>query len=141
MEVALWRYLLVPALRPEALNPLSCRLPSKLDYGRRHVRIGPYTIQDNIVYGLPEDVQEGQVWRIVRLLAAVPGVHYEVEHTGVRHGYGHGFETLRFRNYDGSVIYEVRHVDHCEGTGTWCPYDHGPFYRYGRYSAAVSVAE
>ncbi len=52
--------------------------------------------------------------------------------TGTWSGYGHGRETIRAQNGDGTLIYECTWIAHCEGPGYSCSYDHGPWYKYGQ---------
>jgi len=80
------------------------------------------------------------IWDIINLLISVPGVKYEVEHTGKRTGYGHGYETIRFLNEnDDSLIYERYHVDYCEGPGYSCSYDHSGSSKYGEYLGSRDI--
>jgi len=102
-----------------------------LDLARPFVAIGPYTVQHLTVYGVPEGTPQEDV---VALLEAVPGVSLHVEHTGARTGYGHGRETVRLVNADGSLIYEMTRVDYCAGSGYSCSYSHGPWVEYGAYN-------
>lgn len=52
--------------------------------------------------------------------------------SGTWSGYGHGRETIRAQNGDGTLIYECTWIARCEGPGYSCSYDHGPWYRYGQ---------
>ena len=104
----------------------------KLDLSAEYASVGPYTIQETYVYGLDHDVPN-EMSVILDELNKLKGVNAYVLHTGVRNGYGHGREVISVKNDDGTVIYECIHVDHCDGPGYSCSYDHGPWFTYGSY--------
>ncbi len=112
-----------------------------LDLSDALVSVGPYTIQEGWVYGSDDPGSEGDVWNVVHQVEQVSGVNVDVEHTGTRSGHGHGKETLRFVNDDGSLIYQVSHTDYCEGPGYSCSYSHGPWHKYGVYKGAAALDE
>jgi hypothetical protein len=109
----------------------------KLDMTKGFVSIGPYTIQRGWVFGAKNPGKAGDVWDVVHHIETVAGVFSDVSHSGVRSGHGHGRETLRFLNADGTLIYEASHIDHCGGAGYSCSYDHGPWYKYGEYKGSA----
>jgi len=40
---------------------------------------------------------------------------------------------MEIMNADGSMIYRVTRIDHCDGPGYDCSYSHGPWIEYGEY--------
>lgn len=117
-----WKYIIYAADEKE--HPL--------DLSDNFISVGPYAIQGQRVYG-PGLKPDMPVWDLIKTIASVPGVTYDVTHGGERTGYGHGWEELRFANPDGSLIYKVWHIDHCDGPGYSCSYSHGPWWAYGEY--------
>lgn len=119
-----WKYLLVKPKQGQ-----------KLDLADELVTIGPYTIQGGKVFGLPDGIDN--VNAILDIFRGSEGVLVDIQHTGTRTGYGHGRETLRLLNRDGSLIYKRDHIDHCDGPGYSCSYSHGPWEKYGSYNGTA----
>lgn len=114
----IWIHLLMP---PEG---------RRIDLSDQYVTVGPYIIQGRRVWG-PGITDDMCAKDILRLLALVPGVLVDIRHIGSRSGRGHGREIVTLRNLDGSIIYEVCHIDYCPGFS--CSYSHGPWEEYGEY--------
>lgn len=117
---------------------------TKLDLNSQYIPVGPYTIQEINFYGLPTeaDQDEGKgyarYWRgRLKFIAEALGLVYDEARSGVQTGYGHGYETLTLVNTDGSLVFQVRHVNHCDGPGYSCSYSHGPWYKYGEYHGSM----
>jgi hypothetical protein len=105
----------------------------KVDLAAPFVAVGKFVIQYGAVFGCDATTQT----KILEELGSVPGVLIDIQHTGVREGYGHGKETIRLLNTDGSLILEAVRVDHCDGPGYSCSYSHGPWFTYGHYSGSA----
>lgn len=114
-------------------------MEDKLDLNSDFVSVGAFTIQECFFFGLPEEVEaEGhglaKFWRgPMKYIAATLELLYDESRSGTQSGYGHGRETLRLLNRDGSLIFEMSHINHCDGPGYSCSYSHGPWYSYGEY--------
>ena len=108
----------------------------RLDLNDGFVIIGPYMIQNGIVFGLPEEPHKLCTQDILVILSARPGVYYNIRHEGVRSGYGHGEEVLELINGDGSLIYRASITDYCNDPNSFiCSYEHR--IEYGRYDGEI----
>ncbi|RLC84865.1 MAG: hypothetical protein DRJ03_13160 [Chloroflexi bacterium] len=122
-------------------------MSKKLDLNSEYVVVGPYTIQGGQFFGLPDDVgDKGDGWAKwcrgrLEFIASQLGLLYDESRSGVQSGYGHGRETMRLLNPGGSLIYEMTHINHCDGPGYSCSYSHGPWYRYGEYRGDAPMDE
>ena len=99
---------------------------STLDLNEPYVSVGPFQIQGRNFFGLPDEVGDAGSgyaahWRgRMRHIAGRLGLIYDESRAGVQSGYGHGSESLRLLNPDGSLVFEMIHVNHCEGPGYSC---------------------
>jgi len=113
----------------------------RLDLNAPYVVVGPFAIQGRNFFGLPPeaDRDEGEDfashWRgRLKFIAAQTGCLYDEALSGVQQGYGHGYRTLTLANKDGSLVFQMEYVNHCDGPGYSCSYSHGPWYKYGKYN-------
>lgn len=113
----------------------------KVNLSAPMVTVGPYTIQEGWMHGSDIPGQPGDIWDVVNQVCSIRGVNVDVEHSGTRSGHGHGREILRLVNDDGTLIYEVSHVDYCEGPGSSCSYSHGPWHKYGTFRGNAAPDE
>jgi len=117
----------------------------KIDLCKPYVAVGEYVIQEHVFAGVPQEVEpEGddfaaQYRAKMKYIASRLGLIYDEYRSGEQHGYGHGRKTLLLANSDGTIIYKMVYVNHCEGPGYSCSYSHGPWYEYGQYKGPVPV--
>lgn len=117
----------------------------KLDLTKPYVNVGPYTIQGWNFFGLPDHIgDEGFGWAKhfrgrLRFIAGELGLLFDEARSGTQKGYGHGRETMTLVNRDGSLIFQMTHVNHCDGPGFACSYSHGPWYKYGQYTSGAAA--
>jgi len=83
------------------------------------------------------DYYEADLEECLRVL--FPNAVVTCTRSGTWSGYGHGRETIRAQNGDGTLIYECDRIARCEGPGYSCSYDHGPWYKYGKNKSCPPV--
>jgi len=109
------------------------------------VHVGPYTIKAErggpvSFLGIPDEVQTYDLYDFaqqyrsgMQYIAQALGLIFQEIRTGVqeRGEFGHGKEALSLVSEDGTLIFEMRHVNHCKGPGHRCSYSHGPWFKVG----------